>query len=47
MNTLSFKTKSANDATVQRQWYVVDATNLTLGRMSTRIASVLRGKNKA
>jgi large subunit ribosomal protein L13 len=46
MNTLSFKTKSANDATVQRSWYVVDATNQTLGRMSAKIAAVLRGKNK-
>lgn len=47
MNTLSFKTKSANDASVQRSWYIVDATNLTLGRMSSKIAAVLRGKNKA
>lgn len=46
MNTLSFKTKSANKATVQHNWYVVDATNQTLGRMSSKIASVLRGKNK-
>lgn len=46
MNTLSFKTKSANDATVERNWYVVDATNLTLGRISARIAAVLRGKHK-
>lgn len=46
MNTLSFKTKSANDATVVRAWHIVDATNLTLGRMSAKIASILRGKNK-
>jgi large subunit ribosomal protein L13 len=46
MNTQSYKTKSANDATVQHAWYIVDATNLTLGRMSARIAAVLRGKNK-
>jgi len=46
MNTLSFKTKSANDATVKRDWHIVDATNLTLGRMSAKIASILRGKNK-
>lgn len=46
MNTLSFKTQSANDATVEHKWYVVDATNLTLGRMSARVAAVLRGKNK-
>ena len=47
MKHLSFKTKSANEKIVQRNWYVVDATNQTLGRMTTRIASVLRGKNKA
>jgi large subunit ribosomal protein L13 len=46
MNTLSFKTKSANEATVKRDWYIVDATNLTLGRMSAKIAAILRGKNK-
>ncbi|HEY6083031.1 MAG TPA: 50S ribosomal protein L13 [Chitinophagaceae bacterium] len=46
MNTLSFKTNSANSATVQRNWYVVDAANQTLGRMSAKIAAVLRGKNK-
>jgi large subunit ribosomal protein L13 len=33
--------------TVQRNWYVVDGTNQTVGRMCARIASVLRGKNKA
>ena len=47
MRHLSFKTKSANEQIVKRDWYVVDATNLTLGRMATRIAHVLRGKNKA
>lgn len=46
MDTLSFRTKSANDASVQHHWYVVDATNLTLGRLCARLAAVLRGKNK-
>ena len=46
MNTLSYKTKSANEATVKRDWYIVDATNQTLGRMSAKIAAILRGKNK-
>ncbi|GAA4317639.1 50S ribosomal protein L13 [Compostibacter hankyongensis] len=46
MDTLSLRTQSANKATVQHNWYVVDATNLTLGRMCSRIATVLRGKNK-
>jgi len=47
MRHLSFKTQSANEKIVKRDWHVVDATNLTLGRMSSKIASILRGKNKA
>lgn len=47
MKHLSFKTQSANEKIVKRDWYVVDATNMTVGRMCTKIASVLRGKNKA
>lgn len=47
MRHLSFKTQSANEKIVKRDWYVVDATNKTLGRMTTRVASVLRGKHKA
>ena len=46
MRHLSFKTKSANEKIVVRDWYTVDATNQTLGRMATRTAHVLRGKNK-
>jgi len=40
------KTISANPATVKRDWYVVDATDKTLGRLSAEIASRLRGKHK-
>lgn len=47
MRHLSFKTQSANDKIVKRDWYVVDATNQTMGRMASRVASILRGKNKA
>lgn len=47
MRHLSFKTQSANETIVKRDWYVVDATDQTVGRMCTKIASVLRGKNKA
>ncbi len=47
MSKLHFTTKHANEATVQRNWYVVDGTNQTVGRMCAKIASVLRGKNKA
>ena len=47
MSKLHFTTKHANEATVQRNWYVVDGTNQTVGRVCSRIAAVLRGKNKA
>jgi large subunit ribosomal protein L13 len=47
MSKLHFTTKHANAATVQRQWFVVDGTNQTVGRVSARIAAILRGKNKA
>ncbi len=47
MRHLSFKTQSANEKIVSRDWYMVDATNQTLGRMTSRIATVLRGKHKA
>ncbi len=47
MRHLSFKTQSANEKIVDRKWYVVDATNQTMGRMASKIAHVLRGKNKA
>jgi len=41
------KTYSAKPEDIVRRWYIVDAEGLTLGRMATTIASVLRGKNKA
>jgi large subunit ribosomal protein L13 len=47
MSKLHFTTKHASEATVQHNWYVVDGTNQTVGRMCAKIASVLRGKNKA
>ncbi len=47
MSKLHFTTKHANAATVKHNWYVVDGTNQTVGRMSARIAAILRGKNKA
>ncbi len=40
------KTFMANPATVERKWYVVDATGYTLGRLASEVAKVLRGKNK-
>ena len=46
MNTLSYKTVSANRKTVDKQWVVVDAQGEILGRLSSNIAKVIRGKNK-
>ena len=40
------KTYMANAQTVERKWYVVDATGLPLGRLATRVAHVLRGQHK-
>ncbi|PID93652.1 MAG: 50S ribosomal protein L13 [Bacteroidetes bacterium] len=46
MNTLSYKTVSANKETVKKEWVVVDAENEVLGRLASKIAIVLRGKHK-
>ncbi|OPZ97472.1 MAG: 50S ribosomal protein L13 [Bacteroidetes bacterium ADurb.Bin416] len=46
MDTLSYKTISANKATVQKNWVVVDATDQILGRLGTKVAKLLRGKYK-
>ena len=40
------KTFMASPATIDRKWYVVDATDMTLGRLASEVAAVLRGKNK-
>ncbi|EAS20333.1 RplM, large ribosomal subunit protein L13 [Flavobacteria bacterium BBFL7] len=46
MNTLSYKTVSANSATVNKEWVLVDAADQPLGRMSSIVAKLLRGKYK-
>ena len=46
MDTLSYKTVSANKATVQKEWNVVDAKDEVLGRLASKVAMVLRGKHK-
>ena len=46
MDTLSYKTISANKATVQKEWVVVDATDQVLGRLASKVAKLLRGKYK-
>lgn len=40
------KTYMATEQTVERKWYVVDATDMPLGRLASQVASILRGKNK-
>lgn len=47
MDTLSYKTVSANKATVNKEWVVVDAEGQALGRLSSIVAKLLRGKYKA
>ena len=46
MDYLSYKTVSANKATVNKEWVVVDATNMPLGRLASAVAKMLRGKHK-
>ena len=46
MNTLSYKTVSANKATVEKEWVLVDAADQTLGRLASNVAILLRGKHK-
>ena len=47
MDYQSYKTVSANAQTVAKEWVVIDATDQVLGRLASRVALVLRGKNKA
>ncbi len=46
MDTLSYKTISANAATVEKNWLLVDAQNEPLGRVASKVASLIRGKHK-
>ena len=46
MDTLSYKTISANKATVNKEWLLVDAEGETLGRLASKVAKILRGKHK-
>jgi len=46
VDTLSYKTISANKATVNKEWVIVDAENMVLGRLATKVAKLLRGKYK-
>lgn len=46
MDTLSYKTISANDQTVNKEWLLVDAENEVLGRLASKVAKLIRGKHK-
>ena len=46
MNTLSYRTVSANKSTVDKEWVMIDAEGAILGRLATLVASLLRGKHK-
>lgn len=46
MNTLSYKTISVNKETAQKEWVLVDASGQSLGRISSKVAKLLRGKYK-
>ena len=46
MNTLSYKTISANKATATKEWVIIDAENQVVGRLATKAAMLLRGKEK-
>jgi large subunit ribosomal protein L13 len=45
--TMNAKTYTLREGDIERQWFVVDATDVTLGRLATRVARVLSGKHKA
>lgn len=46
MESLSYKTKSANSENIHKEWYLIDAENEILGRLASKTAHILRGKNK-
>jgi large subunit ribosomal protein L13 len=46
VDTLSYKTVSANAATVDKNWVLVDAQNEPLGRLASKVANLIRGKHK-
>ncbi|MEM7055557.1 MAG: 50S ribosomal protein L13 [Bacteroidota bacterium] len=47
MNTLSYKTQSANQRSVDKEWILVDAKGQVLGRLASQVAAIIRGKHKA
>ena len=47
MNTLRYITKSQSKEDVQKDWVIVDADSQILGRLASKVASIIRGKHKA
>ena len=45
MNTQSYRTRSVSSGEVDRKWHVIDATDLVVGRFTSKVASILRGKH--
>ena len=46
MDTLSYKTLTPNAQSIEKEWVLIDATDLVLGRLCSEVAKILRGKNK-
>ena len=46
MNPISYKTKAANKETAQKEWVILDANSQIVGRLATKVATLLRGKHK-
>jgi large subunit ribosomal protein L13 len=46
MNVNSFKTYSAKPSDIEREWHLIDAENLIVGRLASKVATLLRGKHK-
>lgn len=46
MNTLSYKTQSATQQNINKEWILIDAKSQTVGRLASQVASIIRGKHK-
>jgi len=46
VDTLSYKTVSAGETTIKKEWYIVDAEDQIVGRLASKVAKIIRGKNK-
>jgi len=46
VDTLSYKTQSVKKADVKKEWFIIDATDMIVGRLASRVAMILRGKHK-